>query len=336
MNTRMHAAVLHGPNDLRYETVPRPMLNSDSDARLVRINANGICGSDIHFFAEGKLGPFVVEQPYIPGHEAVGTLVDSGERVVIEPGIPCRTCSFCKRGLYNLCREVVFLSAPPVNGTFAEYVAHPEDLLFPVPDSLSDEEAAMVEPVSVGVHACNRSGLVPGAGVTIVGGGPIGLITLLTARAYGAGPVTVVDTEEKRRATAIELGAARVVDPTATPDTLSDDGNEFVFDATGSSAGCASALRMTGRGGVLTIIGWPEKPEFPFPVELIIEREIDVRGINRYRNTYPTAITLMSERRIDVRPLISHRFDFTDVVEAFRFTAQNRDTVIKAVVVNDR
>ena len=333
----MNAAVLHGPGDLRYEQVDVPVPGDGEN--LVKIHANGICGSDIHFFEAGRLGPFVVDRPYIPGHEAVGTVVETDVRVVIEPGVPCRRCDFCKRGLYNLCRDVRFLSAPPVNGTFGEYIAHPRDFLFPIPDELSNEEAALAEPVSVGIHACNRAGLRAGASVVIVGSGPIGLITMLVARAYGAGSITVVDLEEHRLDKAMELGATssvRAGDVAQTVErveaTLGDDGAEFVFDASGSSAGCSLSVRLARPAGVVTVIGWPEYPEFTYPVELIIERELDVRGINRYRNTYPTAIELMSQRKIDVGTLVSHRFAFEDIVEAFEFASTHRNETIKVLV----
>ena len=335
----MNAAVLHGPGDLRYERVDVPVPGDGEE--LVKIQANGICGSDIHFFEAGRLGPFVVERPYIPGHEAVGIIVKTGKRVVIEPGIPCRRCSFCRRGLYNLCREVRFLSAPPVNGTFSEFITHPTDFLFQVPDGISDEEASLVEPVSVGIHACNRAGLRAGASVAIVGAGPIGLITLLVARAYGAGDITVVDLERHRLDKASELGATHTVvasDATSTiadvEATLGADGAEFVFDASGSSAGCSLSVRLARPAGVVTIIGWPELSEFAYPVELIIERELDVRGINRYRNTYPTAIELMKRRAIDVGSLVSHRFVFADIVDAFEFASTHRSETIKVLVTH--
>ena len=337
MSSTMNAAVLHGPGDLRYERVDVP--NPGIGEQLVKIRTNGICGSDIHFFEAGRLGPFVVELPYIPGHEAVGTIAETGERVVIEPGVPCRRCDYCRSGLYNLCRDVIFLSAPPVNGTFGEYIAHPTDFLFSVPDEISDEEAALVEPVSVGIHACNRAALRAGATVAIVGAGPIGLITLLVARAYGAGTITVIDLEAIRLEKASELGATGTVKAEDTKSSveaveasLGGFGAEFVFDASGSSAGCSLAVNLARPAGVVTIIGWPETSEFTYPVELIIERELDVRGINRYRNTYPTAIELMKRRTIDVGGLVSHRFMFADIVEAFEFASTHRSETIKILV----
>src|SRR6056297_3663717 len=211
--SKMNAAVLHGPNDLRFEVVERPIPKDDE--ALVSISVNGICGSDIHFFKEGRLGPFVVDRPYIPGHEAAGRVVRvgssaagirEGDRVAIEPGIPCRRCRHCKTGRYNLCRSVRFLSAPPENGTFAEYVAVPGDFLHPLPDSLTDEDGAFLEPLSVAIQACNRAGITAGSTFVVLGAGPIGLITALAARAYGATPLGIVDVNERRLEFARGLG----------------------------------------------------------------------------------------------------------------------------------
>ena len=173
----MKAAVLHSPGDIRFEDVPTPV--PAEDEVLVQIRANGLCGSDIHFFESGQLGPFKVTRPYIPGHEASGTVVemarmksrtgspsatgvDVGTRVVIEPGIPCRRCTYCRQGRYNLCPDVIFLSAPPVNGTFAEYAAVPRDFVHPIPDNVSDEAGAFIEPLSVGIQALTRCGFEAG------------------------------------------------------------------------------------------------------------------------------------------------------------------------------
>ena len=345
----MMAAVLHGPRDLRLRDVPVP--EPAPDEVLVRISTNGLCGSDIHFFEDGKLGPYVVDRPYIPGHEASGTVVRAasagggpaeGTRVAVEPGIPCRRCRHCKGGRYNLCEDVVFLSAPPVNGTFAEYVAIAADFAHPVPDSVSDEEAAFIEPVSVGIQAANRAGFTAGSTAAILGAGPIGLVTMLVLKAYGASEVFAVDVLEGRLALAERLGAAGIVNPRETDPAAAvaaltgGRGADFVFDTSGSSAACASAPGIAARGGVVTLVGWPETASVPFPVELVLEKELDVRGVNRYCNTYPTAVGLISARKIDVSPLVSHRFAFRNVVEAFVFASEHREQTVKVMIAAER
>lgn len=343
----MKAAVLHSAKDLRFETVPRP--RPDAGQCLVRIRANGLCGSDIHFFEDGKLGPFRVTTPYIPGHEAVATVAEIGpdvsgfalgDRVVIEPGVPCRKCEYCHQGLYNLCPNVVFMSAPPVNGTFAEYAVVDADFLYRVPSELSDEEAALVEPVSVGVHACNRSNVRPGSSAVIVGAGPIGLITLMVARAYGVTQAICVDVIDGRLQKATEIGAHAVVNASrqdavsAVMDLTDRKGADYVFEASGSSAGAALSPKLAAPGGMVILIGWPEVSEFVYPVELIIEKELNILGVNRYRNTFGPALELMTDGRIPVRELISHRFDFADVVNAFKFASENRSATTKVVILN--
>jgi L-iditol 2-dehydrogenase len=343
---KMRAAVLHGVQDLRLEDVPRPEL--ERDQVRVRISVNGLCGSDIHFFEHGRLGPFVVDKPYIPGHEASGVVVTAaaddsgpaeGTRVTIEPGVPCRRCAQCKSGRYNLCPDVVFMSAPPVNGTFADEVAVAGDFVHPLPDSLDDEAGAFVEPVSVGVQACVRAGLRAGATVVVLGAGPIGLVTLLTARAFGAARLVSVDRISSRLALAGRLGAdvidgsAAGVDVPAAVKRLTAGRNaEFVFDATGSSAACGMAPLLAGRGGSVTLIGWPETSTLPLPVDVIMERELDVHGVNRYCNTYPRAIALMASGAIDTRPLVSHRYPFAAVCDAFAFASRHRDQTVKVLV----
>jgi L-iditol 2-dehydrogenase len=342
---RMQAGVLHAVRDLRYEQVPVP--RAGPDEVLVKIAANGLCGSDIHFFKEGKLGPFVVDRPYIPGHEACGVVVREaerpggprrGQRVAMEPGIPCRRCALCKSGRYNLCRDVVFMSAPPVNGTFAEYAAVAADFAHPLPDSVDDESGAFVEPVSVGVQACTRAGLRAAATVAVIGAGPIGLVTMLVARAFGATTAYLVDRLPSRLALGASLGATATIDASATDaaariaELTEGVGVDFVFDASGSSAACASAPALAARGGSVTIIGWPEKSTFPYPVELVIEKELDVHGTNRYANAFPRAISLLASGKVDIHPLVSHHFSLDKVAEAFSFAADHPAQTIKVMV----
>jgi len=342
--TTMRAAVLHGAGDLRMEdvAVPRPAAGDV----LVRVSANGICGSDLHFFERGRLGPYVVDRPYVPGHEACGTVVraasdgsgpSEGARVAIEPGIPCRRCALCKSGRYNLCPDVVFLSAPPVNGTFAEYAAVASDFAHPLPDRIDDEQGAFVEPVAVGVQACTRARLEAGASVAVLGAGPIGLVTGLVARAFGAGLVVVIDRLANRLTLARELGFLPIDAGASDPASelarlLGRGGADAVFDATGSSAACATAPLLAARGGSVTLIGWPETSPVGMPVDQIMEKELDVHGVNRYCNAYPRAISLMTSGAIDVRPLVSHRFPFARVVEAFDFAVTHRAETVKVMV----
>ncbi len=349
MNTlasTMNAAVLYGSTDLRYERVPVP--TPGPDEVLIRITTNGLCGSDIHFFENGELGPFKVTEPYIPGHEACGVVAKAatavegpavGQRVAPEPGIPCRRCEVCKSGRYNLCPNVAFLSAPPIDGTFAEYAVVAADFAHPIPDNVDDEAAAFVEPVSVGIQACKRAGVKPGDSVAIMGAGPIGLVTLLVAQAFGASSAFAVDLLPNRLEIAESLGATAIngkaLDPVATINELTGGrGTDVVFDTTGSSAACRMTPHLAKRGGVVTLVGWPETATVDYPIEVVLEKELDVRGVNRYCNTYPTAISLLASGKLDIQPLVSHRFPFTQVVEAFEFAASHRSETIKVMIRN--
>ena len=341
----MDAAVLYGPEDLRYEQIPTPSPNPD-DA-LIQISMNGLCGSDIHFFEHGELGPFKVTKPYVPGHEASGRVVREaasgkgphvGQRVAIEPGIPCRQCEYCKTGRYNLCPDVIFLSAPPVNGTFSNFVAIPADFVHLLPDAIDDESGAFIEPVSVAIQACNRGDLKAGDSVAIVGAGPIGLVTYLVARAYGADPIYLIDGLENRLALGKKMGANDVLNfkegevTAAFMELTSGAGVDVVIDASGSSQGCAQTPQLCSLGGKIILVGWPETSPVQFPIQHVLEKEINVYGVNRYCNTYPTAISLMASGKLDINPLISHRYPFPEICDVVQFAAKNKNLTMKIMI----
>jgi L-iditol 2-dehydrogenase len=321
-----------------------------ADQVLVKIMANGLCGSDIHFYEDGKLGPYVVDRAYTPGHEAAGTVVRAsaarpalaeGTLVAIEPGRPCMRCELCKTGRYNLCRDVVFMSAPPVDGTFAEYVAVDADYVFPVSKGVTAEEAAFAEPLSVAIQACRRAGLQATSTVAVVGAGPIGLVTLLVARAFGARQVIALDLQPHRLELAKSLGASVCIDSgkadpvRALLDATGDRGADYVFDTAGSSKACALTPFLARRGGVVTLVGYPELDLAPFPINQVIERELDVRGVNRYCNTFDAAVRLLESRVLDVKPLISHRYRLAKGCDAFEFARAHRSETVKVIVTSD-
>ena len=343
----MKAAVLYKAEDLRLEdrAFPEPA----DDEVIVQMSMNGICGSDIHFYERGELGPFKVTVPYVPGHEAAGRVVESardgrgpakGQRVAIEPGIPCRRCELCKSGRYNLCSDVRFLSAPPVDGTFSEYVAIPGDFAHALPESVDDESGAFIEPISVGLQACIRAGLKAADSVAILGSGPIGLVTYLVARSFGAAEIYMVDILKNRLEKAKALGATETIDskdfdPVAViEDLTSGRGVDVVFDTSGSSEACALAPKIASRGGSITLVGWPETSVFPYPVEVLIEKELDLHGVNRYCNTFPKAISLLAGGGLEIKSLITNHFPFERVCEAFEFARDNRSSTIKIMVAS--
>ncbi|UUZ84703.1 alcohol dehydrogenase catalytic domain-containing protein [Paenibacillus sp. P26] len=256
------AAVLQKPMQVVMEERALAALG-DRDV-LVKVMAVGVCGSDIHYYEHGRIGRKKVEHPLIQGHECSGivakvgagvTRLKVGDRVAVEPGISCFQCEYCKAGKYNLCPSVKFLSSPPVDGAFAEYIVHPEHLLFPIPDHLSFEEATLVEPLSVGIHACRRAGLEAGSTVLIAGMGPVGLTAIIAARALGAGKIIVTDVEPFRLRLAGELGASVCIHALeqnaaeAVAQTTDHKGVDMVIDTSGQAGVIDSSIEWMKRGG---------------------------------------------------------------------------------------
>jgi L-iditol 2-dehydrogenase len=345
MADTMRAAVLHGVNDLRVEQVPRAQITRPDQA-LVRIGSVGICGSDVHYFNRGRIGDYIVTQPMILGHEAAGEVVEVGsevtrlqvgDRVAIEPGCPDGTCAFCREGRYNLCPNVIFLATPPHDGAFADYLAWPAEYLYKLPDSLSLDEGAMLEPLSVGLFAVWRAGVRPGDSVAIFGAGPIGLTTLQCALAAGAATAIVVDVVETRLEIARKMGATAtlgvsVENQSQIMDLTGGSGVHVAFECAGAVPAMQAAIRVTRSGGVVQLVGMPAEQEPTVPLYDIIGRELRVQGLFRYANTYPAAIALAAEGRVDLRSLVTKSFSLDEVPQAFPWVQEHREEVIKAVV----
>ena len=346
MGAMMKAAVLHGINDIRVQEIARPEL-CGPDYCLIKIDSCGICGSDIHFFRHMKIGQFVVEEPLVLGHEAAGTLVEvgadvkhlqEGDRVAIEPGWTCRKCEFCKSGRYNLCKDVVFLAAPPYHGAFAEYLAWPADFLFKVPQDVSQEEAAMVEPFSVGLHAARRAGVRGGDWVAVSGSGPIGLCALQAARANGATRVIVSDMVPSRLEAAGRLGAWKTVNlgeqdiREAITEYTGGRGVDVVLEYSGTIPAVHDAVEIVKQGDTVQLVGnfTAEMPQIP--IQRMVERELSVSGLFRYANCYPASLDMIGAGVVDTKALVTHRFKLDEVPEAMAWVDENKDEVVKAVV----
>lgn len=346
MPETMKAAVLHGIEDLRVESVPVPPMPGPDFCR-VKIGACGICGSDIHFFRHGKIGDFVVTSPMSLGHEAAGTIVEVGpavtslkvgDRVAIEPGYTCRQCEFCKSGRYNLCKDVIFLAAPPHDGAFAEYLAWPADFLFKLPDSVSLEEGAMIEPFSVGLHAARRAQVKGGDWVLVTGSGPIGLCALQAATASGATRVFVSDMVASRLESATALGAAATINLTdadieeAVAELTSGRGVDVVLECSGTAAAVRGAVEVVKPGGMVQLVGNFMETHPSVPIQRMVERELSVSGLFRYCNTYPTAIDMVATGRVNVTALVTHRYGLDETPTAMAWVDENKDKVVKGVI----
>ncbi len=314
---------------------------------LVRVHRVGVCGSDVHYYTHGRIGSFVVEKPLVLGHEmagvieAVGAGVSpgrAGERVAVEPGIPDRTCEWCRAGRYNLCPNVRFMATPPVDGALADYIVTAADFAFPLPENLSLDEGALMEPLSVGVYAVHRSALRAGQSAVIVGAGPIGLVTLQVAKAAGAGTITVIDLDAARLAAAERLGATETIDASQTDAvaafTASTKGRkaDVVFEAAGSPRTAAAAVLLAKRGGRVVMIGLPPLDNFPYPLVHAMANEIDIVTVFRYANVYPSAIALVAQGRVDTKSLVTHRFSLERAEDALVLSDSRADGVIKAMV----
>lgn len=314
---------------------------------VVELEYVGICGSDVHYFHDGRCGDYKVEGDFMLGHECAGTVVELGEgvenlkvgdKVALEPGITCGQCEFCKSGRYNLCPDVQFLATPPVQGCYENYIAFPENMCFKLPDNISTKEGALVEPLSVGMHAANQGDVRLGDSVVILGAGCIGLVTLLACKAHGATDITVVDVIPKRLDYALKLGATRVIngmekDAAAEIDKLTDNaGVDKVFETAGAPVTIQQTPYMVKNGGTIVLVGISAQEKIEYNFAKIMAKEAKIESVFRYRNIYPQAIAAIADGIIDVSGIVTHEFDFDDIQEAFDCAIHNKDDVVKAVI----
>lgn len=320
----MRASVLREKGVIALEE--RPVPAPQPGEVLVRVRSVGVCGSDVHYFSEGRIGDFVVESPLVLGHEVSGVIAgvgagvpDSriGERVAIEPQRPCRTCRMCKTGHLNLCPQMEFFATPPIDGAFADYVTAPADFAFPLPDAISDDAGALLEPFSVGMWAVGKAAPRPGSRVLISGAGPIGALTALAARAQGASEVIVSDPVASRRAAILAFGATSAVDPTDPGTDLAALGVDAFIECSGATPALVSGLHALRPAGTAVMVGLGAE-EMPIPVQLIMNRELTLTGIFRYVDTWPQVIAAAQDPAVDLDALVTARFPLEEVEAALR------------------
>jgi L-iditol 2-dehydrogenase len=334
----MRAAVLRGPGDVVIED--RPVPQAGPGEVVVRIRSVGVCGSDTHYYDHGRIGSFVVEAPLVLGHEAAGEVAEVGpgvtglavgQRVSVEPGVPDMSCRQCLAGRYNLCPNMRFFATPPIDGAFAEYVVVHEAFAHPVPDSIGDDAAALLEPLSVGVWACKKGKVTAGSRVLVTGAGPIGLVAVQTALAFGATEVIVSDVNPARLALARELGATETVDAREASVADLDRPPEVLLECSGHPPAISEAIRALDRAGRAVLVGMGGD-EVPLPLSVVQERELELTGTFRYANTWPTAIALVASGRIDLDRLVTGTYRLDQAEEAL--TAGRRDEGTVKVVVH--
>jgi L-iditol 2-dehydrogenase len=334
----MRAAVLRGPGDVVLEE--RPIPQAGPGEVVVRVSAVGVCGSDTHYYDHGRIGRFVVKSPLVLGHEAAGEVTDLGlgvsrlsvgQRVSIEPGVPDLTCAQCLAGRYNLCPNMRFFATPPIDGAFAEYVVVHEAFAHPVPDSIGNDAAALLEPLSVGIWACTKARVSAGSLVLITGAGPIGLVSVQTALAFGATEVVVSDINPARLALAGELGATTLLDARESRVADLPRPPQVLLECSGYPPAIGEAIRALDRAGRAVLVGMGGD-EIPLPLSVIQERELELTGTFRYANTWPTAIALVASGKVNVDRLVTGTYRLDEAEEAL--TAGRRDQRSVKVVVH--
>ncbi len=309
--------------DLAVETrtVEAPLPNSHQVQ--IAVKSVGVCGSDIHYWEHGRIGPYVVESDLVLGHEASGvvtaigsdvTSISVGDRVAIEPGVPCGHCHECRMGRYNLCPEVQFFATPPVDGAFAQFVVIDENFAHRVPDSMSFDEAALIEPLSVGVWACKKAKIAPGSRVLVTGAGPVGLMCAKVARASGAIEVTVTDVNLERLKAAAAMGFT--IHRSGVDQPLSEKSFTAVIECSGNVHAINTAIMAAAPASVVVLVGMAADGNVTVPVDVIQGRELWLTGTFRYAHTYPTAIGLVSSGAVIISDLVSASYDLGNVENA--------------------
>jgi len=333
----------------RIELSERPVPSPVDTEVLVKIDYCGICGSDAEFFEQGHIGTRVVNYPLILGHEAAGEIVAAGaavrdrtvgENVVIEPGIPCGHCEYCRQGRYNICRDMKFLSCPPNDGLFAEYVAVPANTVFPLPEGMTTITGALMEPLAVGMHAVRTGNVEAPKTVVILGSGCIGLCTLLCARMRGASRIIVSDLFEKRLKLAKELGADEIVDASKCNSQeeilrlTKGEGADVVFETAGNPITTAETSWIARRGGTIVIVG-NVQGDVPFRFRNLCTAEIELKTTKRYCNDFEPCLTAIATGLIPVAALdriVDRIYPLDDIQEAFTEFIGNKKDLTKIVI----
>ncbi|WP_342238176.1 NAD(P)-dependent alcohol dehydrogenase [Inquilinus sp. OTU3971] len=338
----MRALVLERQRELSLREIDLPRTLGPGDVRI-RIDTVGVCGSDVHYYTHGRIGPFVVKEPMVLGHEAAGTVTEvgpgvtslkPGDRVCMEPGIPDLTSKASKLGLYNVDPSVVFWATPPVHGCLTPEVVHPAGFTFKLPDNVSFAEGAMVEPFAVGLQAAVKARIQPGDFAVVIGAGPIGIMAALAALAGGCSRVLISDLLPEKLAiaerypgiTGVNIRETRLADAVAA--ATDGWGADVVFEASGSPRAYPGIFDTVRPGGCLVVIGMPVEP---VAVDLVAAaaKEVRIETVFRYANVYDRAIAMIASGKVDLKPLISHTYGFEDSITAFERAAEGRPADVK-------
>jgi L-iditol 2-dehydrogenase len=342
----MKSMMLTGIRQMKMFDVPEPKITNDTDV-LIKMKTLGVCGSDVHYFNNGKIGNQVVKFPFPVGHEGAGEIVavgkavkslKPGQRIAIEPAMPCGECDQCREGRAHTCRKLKFLGCPgQAEGCLSEFIVMPESSCIPVSDKISYDQAAISEPLAIGVYAVKQSIPMKNAKVGILGFGPIGMSVLLPALAQGAGKVYVSDLLNGRLEIARKCGAGWTGNPTEK-DIVAEVKSEepllldVVFECCGKQEAIDQAIELLKPGGRLMIIGIPEFDRWSFSVDKLRHKEITITNVRRQVNCVESALEMMESGKIDVSLMPTHRFSFDKTPEAFELVAGYKDGVMKAMI----
>lgn len=342
----MKSMQLTGIRQMEMFDIPKPDIQNDTDV-LIRMQAVGVCGSDVHYYTSGKIGSQVVQYPFPVGHEGAGivekvgksvSMVRAGDRVAIEPAMPCGTCDQCLSGRPHTCRKLRFLGCPgQADGCLSEYIVMPQRSCLPVPDSMSFDQAAISEPLAIGLYAARLAGDLHRKNIAILGSGPIGLSVLAAARLAGAGNMYITDKIDERLGIAVQSGA------TGTYNILRQDVVreirkqellllDTVFECCGQQEALEQAIDLLKPGGKLVIVGIPEFSHFSFPVDQMRRKEICIQNVRRQNGCDREAIKVIADGSIPVGHWATHHFSLEDCKKAFDMVAGYRDGVVKAMI----
>ncbi|MBK5201857.1 MAG: NAD(P)-dependent alcohol dehydrogenase [Spirochaetaceae bacterium] len=345
MNNKMKVAVMEGIGKIGY--TEREIQQPKNDEVLVKIQYVGICGSDLHYYEQGCIGDYIVKPPFVLGHEASGIVTKLGEnvknlkigdRVALEPGKTCGKCEFCKSGRYNLCPDVIFFATPPVDGVFQEYTVHPESLCFKLPDNVSSMNGALIEPLAVGFHAAAQGDAHVGQKAIIFGAGCIGLMTLLALQSYGVNDICVVDILPNRLEQAKKLGATHVVN-SLDKDYLDQfdritnkSGFDIAIETAGTEITTRLCIKVVKKGSNIVCVGYSKTGEMTLPMSLLLDKEITIKTVFRYRDMYPRAIEAVAVNKINPSDVVTDIFAFDDIQNAMDRSVADKQNIVKSVI----
>nr|WP_298097227.1 NAD(P)-dependent alcohol dehydrogenase [uncultured Shinella sp.] len=342
----MQALVLEEKGVLALRDIDLPQSIGPDDVKIA-IHTVGVCGSDVHYYTHGAIGPYVLRAPMVLGHEAAGTVVEIGEnvhslcvgdRVCMEPGIPDLSSRASKLGLYNVDPAVRFWATPPVHGILAPYAVHPAAFTYRLPDNVSFAEGAMVEPFAIGMQAATRAGIVPGDVAAVIGAGPIGIMVALAALAGGCSRVLISDFSAEKLAVAATYPGIEAINLKETTFTAAvakatnDWGADVVFEASGSAKAFDGLFDLVRPGGAVVLVGLPVDT-VRFDVPGAISKEVRIETVFRYANVFDRALELIASGKVDLKPLITGTYAFKDSIAAFERAVEARPTDVKLQIL---